>query len=221
LMRKCAHAIVALALLLGVVLVAANSTSLVAADSCVAQLGNSSLSTTQYYNSNAQIVVPVSTSCSFSGGQLYAVGNLFDTSTNSNLGSANTILTPVDGGNTFSGQLVFNLLALMQSDTLQISVSIYNNGLNGSLLTSATQTLQVNGTTYYGNPGYYWYYPSYPSYQWSPSDPSYPSNPLPSPVYHDHLTPPSPPPGHHDNPSPPGHHDNPSPPSTPPHNSHH
>lgn len=191
-------------------MVAANS-SLVSADSCVAQLGNSNFSTTQYYNSNAQIVVPVSTTCSFSGGQLYAVGFIYDTATNSNLGSTNTILTSVNGGSTFNGQLVFNLLPLMQSNTVQVSVSIYNNGFNGSLLTSATQTVQVNGINYYGNPGYYWYYPSYPSYQWYPSYPSYPTNPSPSPIHHDH----DPPPGHHDNP--PIHHDNPSPPSTPPH----
>ena len=222
-------ALVALVLLLGIMMVAGNS-SLVAADSCVAQFGDSSLSTTQYYISNAQIVVPVTTTCSFNSGQLYAVGNIYDTSTNNNLGSTNTILTSINGGNVFNGQLVFNILPLIQNDVLQISVSIYTNGFNGSLLTSATQTVQVFGANYSAPPAYpgnYWWY--YPSYQWSPSYPSYQPNPSPPPGHHDydHSTPPSTSPGNHENPpwhyndpTPPTHHDNPTPPSTPPHSPH-
>ena len=167
-MRTCSYAVVALALLLGAVMVAGSS-SPVTADSCAAQLGSSSLSTAQYYSSSAQIVVPVSSTCSFSGGQLYAVGSIYDVSTNSNLGSANTILTSVGGGNTFNGQLVFNIPPVAQGDDLQISASIYNSVVNGTLLTSATETVQLNGVNYYAYPYYYWYYPSYPSY----SPPSY------------------------------------------------
>jgi hypothetical protein len=233
-MRRCGHAVVALALLLGVIMVAGNSSS-VAADSCVAQLSNSSLAITQYYDSNGQIVVPVSATCAFSGYQLYAEGNIYDVSTNSNLTSTSTILTSINGGNVFNGQLIFNLPPLSQNDVLQISVSIYSNGFNDSLLTSVSQTVQVVGANYYTPPAYpgnYWYYPSYPSYQWSPSYPSYQPNPSPPPDHHDydHSTPPSSPPGNHDNPrwnhndptppstppTPPQNHNNPTPPSTPP-----
>jgi hypothetical protein len=207
LLRTCNRAIVALVLLLGIVLVAGNS-SPVSADSCIAQV-NYPVTPTTYYTSNFQMVVPVSATCSFSGGQLYAVGNVYDTSTNNNLGSTNTVLTPVDGGNVFNGQLMLTL-PLVQGDTLQVTVSIYSNGPNGTLLTSATQTVQVNGINYYAAPSDYWYYPWNPSYQWSPSYPSYPSSPSPPPAYHDHPTPPTTPPGHHDNPTPPstppGHH---------------
>ena len=104
--------------------------------------------TTTYYNSNGQIVVPVSATCSFAGGQLYAVGNAIDSFGN-NLGSTNTVLTSINGGNVFNGQLVFTVPLSVQSNTVQISVSIYSNGPNGSLLTSATQTVQVNGINYY------------------------------------------------------------------------
>ena len=226
-MRTCGHALVALVLLLGVVVVAANS-SLVLADSCTAQLGNPL--TPMYYTSNGQIVMPLSAICSFAGGQLYAVGNAVD-NFGENLGSTNTILTSINGGNVFNGQLLFNVPPSVQGNAVQISVSIYGNGPNGSLLTSVTQTVQG----YYANnsyPGYYWYYPSYPSYpsyQWYPSDPS----PPPEHYDHDHSTPPSIPPStppvHHDNPTPPSthpptpppHHDNPTPPSTPNHDQHH
>ena len=201
-MRTCGCAIVALALLLGIVIVAGNS-SPVAADSCVAQLGNFSLSTSQYYNSNAQIVVPVSTTCSFNGGQLYAVGNGVD-SFGTNLGSTNTVLTSVNGGNVFNGQLVFTVPLSLQGDAVQISVSIYGNGLNGPLLTSVTQTVQGYYTNY-GYPGNYWYYPSYPYYPSYASYPSYPSNPSTPPEHHDNPTPPTTPPGHHE-PSPSPHH---------------
>jgi len=206
-LRTCNRAfvsLVALVVLLGVVMVAGNS-SLVSADSCTAQLGYPTTPTT-YYASGFQMVIPVSATCSFSGNPLYAVGNVYDTSTNTNLGSANTVLTSVDGGNVFNGQLLLTLP--VQGDTLQVIVSIYSNGPNGSLLTTATQTLQVNGANY-SYPGYYWYYPWSPSYPSYPSHPSYPSpghhDPSPPPGHHDDPTPPSPPPGHHDYPTPPHH----------------
>ena len=182
-------ALVALAVLLGVVFVSAGS-SLVLADSCTAQLGYPTTPTT-YYASSFQLIIPISATCSFSSGQLSAVGNVYDTSTNNNLGSTNTVLTSTDGGNVFNGQLVLTV-PLVQDDTLEVMVSIYSNGPNGSsLLTSATQTLQVNGVNYYSPPGYYWYYPGYPSYSSAPSYPSYPSHPsYPSPGHHNYPTPP-------------------------------
>ena len=196
-------ALVALVVLLGVVFVSGSS-SLVLADSCTAQLGYPTTPTT-YYVSSFQLIIPVSATCSFITGQLSAVGNVYDASTNNNLGSTNTILTQVDGGNVFNGQLLFTIPPV-QGDNLQVMASIYSNGPNGSnLLTSTTQTLQVNGVNYYSPPGYYWYYPWYPSYPSYPSHPSYPS-----PGHHDDPTPPHTPPGHHDYPTPP------TPPSTPP-----
>lgn len=162
--------VIALALLLGIVFVGDN---VVLADSCSAQLNYS----TTY--SNGQIIVPVSASCSFIGGQLYAVGYAVD-SYGRNLGSTSTLLTSINGGNTFSGQLVFTSPFPAQGGTVQVSVSIYSNGPNGTILTSTTQTLQVNGVYGYGyySPGTYWYYPWYPSY------PSYPSYSPPSPPHH-------------------------------------
>lgn len=167
-------AVIALALLLGVVFVGDN---VVLADSCSAQLNYS----TTY--SNGQIIVPVSASCSFNGGQLYAVGYAVD-SFGRNLGSTSTLLTSINGGNEFSGQLVFTSPFPAQGGTVQVSVSIYSNGPNGTILTSTTQTLQVNGAYY--SPGTNWYYPwYYPWYNsWYPSYPSYPSYSPPSPPHH-------------------------------------
>ena len=200
-MQSSNRAVFVFAFLLGVVLVAANGSS-VAADSCTAQL--SYPLTPTYYTSNGQIIVPLSATCAFNGGQLYAVANAVDSS-GANLGSVNTLLTSTDGGNTFNGQLIFNVPPSVPSDTVQISASIYSNGPNGPLLTSTTQTVQVYSN--YPTPGYYW------NYAWYPTYPSYPSY---TPRGHEHQDPP--PPGHHDNP--PWHHNDP-PPSTPPHNPHH
>ena len=150
-------------ILLGFILAATivlNGSSPVLADQCVAQLGYSSLSTTQYYyNSNIAITVPVSATCSFVGNQLYAVGNAYDRSANRNVGSVSTALT-TNTGNTFTGQLVFNLPSSILGDQLQITVSIYGGypygyygyGGNGTPLARAAQLLRVNSNNYqYGN----------------------------------------------------------------------
>jgi hypothetical protein len=127
--------------------------SSVSAESCAVQLGYSNLSTTQYYYySNIAITVPVSATCSFVGIQLYAVGNAYDTSSNRNLASASTALTTATG-NTFTGQLVFNLSPSIVGHQLQVTVLIYSgypNGYeaNGAPLATAAQSLQVNPTSY-------------------------------------------------------------------------
>lgn len=107
----------------------------------------------------------VSVRCSLTG-QVRAVGYVHDSSTNTDLGSTNAILTQVNGGY-FNGQLVFYLPPSVQGHTLTIAVSIYNNngaygyaynGQYGQLLGSATITVNV---------GYYYQssYPnSYPNY---------------------------------------------------------
>ena len=91
-------------------------------NSCTAQL-SSSTATYYYYNSNVALTVPVSATCSFSGGQLYAVGYAYDTSTNMAQSSANTFLTSTSS--TFNGQLGFKLSSTLLGHTLQISVSVY------------------------------------------------------------------------------------------------
>ena len=162
----------------------------VSADACVVQLSNS---TATRYFSNGQVIVPISTTCSFTGGQLYAVGNAYDTSLNENLGSVNTALVPINAGGVYTGQLVFNITSVAQGHTVQISVSIYNGGLNGSILTTATQTVQVPGNYYYNYPGnycypgyncYIWYYPSYPSYPWYPPHHHHHEHPHGPPYHH-------------------------------------
>lgn len=141
--------------LLSFILVAAvainGGSSSVSAESCAVQLGYSSVSTAEYY-SNIAIAVPVSATCSFAGIQLYAVGNAYDTTTNRNLSSASTALTTASG-NTFAGQLVFNLSHSIIGHQVQVTVFVYNGypnayGTNGVPLATAAQSLQVNPTGY-------------------------------------------------------------------------
>lgn len=132
------------------------STTLVSAQSCNASLGSSSLSSDQYYyNSYIGINTPVSVSCSYYSSQLYAVGDAFDTSANVDLGSVNTILTLSYGGNTYAGQLAFNLPPSVFGHQVRLSVSVYGgqNGYygngKGQLLAQAAQMVKV--TTSYQN----------------------------------------------------------------------
>ena len=166
-------------------------------NSCTAQLSPSA-ATYSNYNSNIGLTVPVSATCSFSGGQLYSIGYAYDTSTNMAQSSANTQLTWISG-NTYRGQLAFKLSSTLLGHNLQISVSIYgpssysaagyylpgnfpgcdttsmacsygvpypNGGYGpanyGQLLTSVSETVQINPTTYSTN------YPTgYPSNQYA------------------------------------------------------
>ena len=69
--------------------------NLVAADPCVAQLttpGN-----LQFYGSNFQLLVSITATCGFSGGQLYVVGNALDTSMNRYVSSDYTFLSSSNG----------------------------------------------------------------------------------------------------------------------------
>lgn len=76
----------------------------------------------------------VSVSCPLAG-QVSAVGYVHDSSTNTDLGSTNVILTQVNGGY-FNGQLVFYLPPSVQGHTLTVAVSIYNsNGAYGYTFT--------------------------------------------------------------------------------------
>lgn len=123
--------------------------SLVSADACTAQL-TYPIMPVSYTYSNVPIVVPVSASCTtFYGSQLYATGTAYDINTGTGLGSVSSTLDTVNGGTVFNGQLGFNLPPTTQGHSIQISVQIYN-GQYGTLLTSATETIQVGiGTQQY------------------------------------------------------------------------
>jgi hypothetical protein len=123
---------------------------IVSAQSCNASLGTSSLTSTQYYyNSYVGVNTPVSVSCSYYAGQLYVVGNAFDISSNVNLGSVSTTLTPTYGG--YSGYLTFKLPSSVFGHEVRLSVSVYGapNGNyygyygNGQLLAQAAQMVRV------------------------------------------------------------------------------
>ena len=130
--------------------------------------------------SNVQLTVPMSMSCN-AGPQLWAGGTVYDTVTNTNLGTNYAILNSNNGY--YSGQLVFNLPYSVVAHQLQVQIQVYNNYNNGQysgLVASSSPTVTINGsspyyapsytTSYYnGSPtGYYngYYYYSYPSYSY-------------------------------------------------------
>ena len=172
-----------------IMLIVSSNSSLVWADPCTATLSYPTMPAV-YSNSNAQIVVPVSASCTNNyGNQLYTTGSAYDTTTNTGLGSASTSLTSVNGGTEFNGQLTFNLPPIPQSDSIQLSVSIYDSQY-GNLLTQigepfevgagvqVPQGIQVTTTTVTQNQ----YPPQYASQYPSPSAYQTPYNQAPNPT---------------------------------------
>jgi len=148
----------------------------------------------QYSNPNAPFVVPVFASCAnYYGSQLYATGSAYDVTSNTLMGSASGLMSSVNGGTQFNGQLAFNRPPTSPGDSVQVSVSIYDSQ-GGNLLATTGATIpagaglpqpvqpvqptqQITTTTVtvsqypYPNP-----YPAvYPS--------TYPTNPSPSPLY--------------------------------------
>ncbi len=129
-------------------------------NSCTAQLSPST-ATYSNYNSNVGLTVPVSATCSFSGGQLYAVGYAYDTSTNMAQSSANSLLTWISDS-TYRGQLGFKLSPTLLGQNLQISVSIYGpSSYNpstyyppGNFLGCDTTSMACNYGVPYPNGGY-------------------------------------------------------------------
>jgi hypothetical protein len=135
-------------ILAAVAAVEANSIR-VAADSCsAAQLGFF-ITAASNYSTDPVMVVPVLVKCSFSGVQLFAVGDVHDTSTNTDLGLTNTILVSAYDASTYSGQLGFLLSPRVLGHTLQISVYIYGDQQKRSLLASAAENVQINPSNYY------------------------------------------------------------------------
>ena len=181
--RKCA--ILGIVLFAAILAVGLNS-SQVSADPCTAQLGYPVMGQQYYgyYGSNVLVTVPVSVTCSFAAGQLYAVGTAYDPIFNANVGTSNAVLIGTYGGNSFSGQLQFNLPISVQMHSVQFSVSIFGaqagyyqpyNG--GSLLTTTAATFVVTPSTYQSSYPYYSTYPSYPYYSYYPYYNYYPYYP--------------------------------------------
>jgi len=103
--------------------------SVAAQSPCVAQISYPFTSTTQNPNSNVAVTIPVSATCSFNGGQLYAVGDAFDNATNTALGSVLATL-PSKGGNQFNGQLIFIIPAADRGHPVHFEISIYSDQPN-------------------------------------------------------------------------------------------
>ena len=124
----------------------------VSADPCSIKPSSLAYTAPQYNYYTSGVIVPVSATCSFVGGQLYAVGDAIDASTNAHVGSVGAALSSAYGTNIYAGQLVFSLPSQVTGHSLQISISIYSgiyNGYsNGSPLTTSVETVQVNSNNY-------------------------------------------------------------------------
>ncbi|HKM51138.1 MAG TPA: hypothetical protein VJZ75_08165 [Candidatus Bathyarchaeia archaeon] len=147
-MKKRNLVIFSLAFFLAAATFAATSSPVFAQTTCIAQASYPAVSTPQY-NSNIAVTVPVSTSCSYIVGPLFAVGDAYDTTISTDLGTVSTGLSSVGGGS-YTGQLLFSLPTSTQGHTVQFSVSIYNNnnGQYGSPLATTSQSITI-GSSYY------------------------------------------------------------------------
>ena len=122
-----------------------NVSSVSALAPCVAQIGSPYVSTaTLNPNSNIVVTMPVSVTCSFTRGQLYAVGDAFDNSTNTPLGSVLSALPSVNKGNQFNGQLVFIISAADRGHSIYFAVSVYGDPPNIGVNFSNAQQVIVN-----------------------------------------------------------------------------
>ena len=151
-MKKRNLMILSLAFFLAVAAFGASSSPVFAQTPCVAQASYPVVSTAQY-NSNIAVTVPVSASCSYTVGPLFAVGDAYDTSISTDLGTVSTGLSSVGGGS-YTGQLLFSLPTSTLSHTVQFSVSIYNNynGQSGSPLATTSQSITIGSSTYQSYP---------------------------------------------------------------------
>ena len=156
--------ILSLAFFIAAAVFAASSSPVFAQTPCIAQASYPTVSGPQYYYSNFAVTVPVSTSCSYISGPLIAVGNAFDATTSTSVGTVSTGLSSVG-----SGQLVFSLPPSTLGHTVQFSVSIYNNnnGQAGSLLASTSQSITLASGYYQSYPYYSSCYNGYNGYYYS------------------------------------------------------
>jgi len=132
-----------LAVILAVAII--NAGSVLAQAPCVAQISSPHMSTsTLNPNSNIVVAMPVSVTCSFTRGQLYAVGEAFDNSTNTPIGSVLSTLPFVNTSNQFTGQLVFIIPAADRGHSIHFSVSIYYDPPNIAANFSNAQQVLLN-----------------------------------------------------------------------------
>jgi len=148
--------VLSLAFFLAAVAFAVTGSAVFAQTPCIAQASYPVVSSPQG-NYNFAVTVPVSASCSYTVGSFYAVGDAYDTTVSSDLGTVSTGLSLVGGGS-YSGQLLFSLPTSTLGHTVQFSVSIYNNynGQSGSPLATTSQSVTI-GSSYnqsYCQPGY-------------------------------------------------------------------
>jgi hypothetical protein len=143
-MKSRIHVILLLAISVTVLIPFAVS-NFVYAQPCTATL-SSPVIPTEYGNSNVPFVIPIEASCTTYYSQLYATGNAYDATSNIGLGTANTVLSPVNGGTQFNGQLGFSVPPTSPSDSVQVSVSIYNSQ-GGYLITQTSETIQLGAET--------------------------------------------------------------------------
>jgi hypothetical protein len=190
--KTCSYLVLVLVLSVGVI-AAATSNSLVSAQACTAQLGSPTNTVQQYYASGFQVTLPLSSTCPFYTGQLYATGTAYDTTNNWNIGTSNTALSSTYGGYGFNGQLQFTLPNTAVSHPVQFSVSIYGTQAGywqqysgGSLLTTTSATFVVGPSYLNGYQNYpYGYSSTYPTYPSTyPTYPTYPSTYPSYPAYH-------------------------------------
>ena len=182
--KKCSYVALVLALAIGVIAVATNN-NFASAQPCQASLGSPNVYAQQYYSGgNFQVTLPVSVTCPFYQGQLYATGTAYDTTYNTNIGTTNVALGPTYNGYSSTAQLTFSLPSSAQSHAIQFSVSIYSttNGYYGAYLGNAL--LAQASSTFIVGPSYYqsYYpgsttYPTYPSYSTYPTYPNHPTYP--------------------------------------------
>jgi len=175
------------------VLAVATGNSFVVAQPCQVQLGSPNVSNQYYYyGGNFQLTLPVSASCSFYAGQLYATGSAFDTTYGTSVGNTQTVLSSTYGGYGYTGQLTFTLPTSASGHSIQFSVSVFGSqsGYYGGYY--GTSLLAQTTSTFIVGPSYYQAYPSYPTYPTYPSypTPSYPTYPT-SPAYPSYTTYPS------------------------------
>jgi hypothetical protein len=178
-MKTRIHVVVPLLAIAATMLILVANNGFVYAQPCTATLSYPVIPT-PYGNSNVPFVVPVSASCTTYYNQLYATGNAFDSTSNTGLGTASAVLASVNGGTQFSGQLGFGVLPTSPGDSVQISVSIYDNQ-GGNLLTQAGETVPVGAafqqpgqqvTTTTVTVGQYPYYNPSPTGYQSPYQPN-------------------------------------------------
>ena len=116
------------------------------ASACSAQLGYPIIPLSNA-NQAFTAIVPVSATCSTSyGQQLYASASAYDLNTGTSASTVNTVLTSVDGGNTFTGQLGLNLPPSTVGHWVQLTVTIYQNQ-SGSQLTTVSEAFPVTAST--------------------------------------------------------------------------